>query len=50
MSTVTTKEGTEIYYKDWGPGSRLFSHMVGRSQPTIGTRICCSSSSTAIVS
>ena len=37
MPFVTTQDGTEIFYKDWGSGSRSCSTTDGRSVPTTGT-------------
>ncbi len=37
MNYVTTSDGAEIFYKDWGTGPRSCSTTGGHSVPTTGT-------------
>jgi hypothetical protein len=37
-NTITVKDGTTIYYKDWARDSLLFFPTAGHSTPTRGTR------------
>ena len=49
MSTITTNDGTQIYYNDWGSGQPVvFSHGWPLSAEALRTR-CFSSPRTAIV-
>lgn len=38
MPTITTKDGVEIFYKDWEVASRSCSVTAGRCRLTTGTR------------
>ncbi len=45
MATITTKDGTQIYYKDWGKGQPIvFSHGWPLTAMT-GMDRCCTSAS-----
>ena len=50
MGYVTTQDGVDIFYKDWGRATRRSSSfiMAGRSAPTTGMRKCSSSWDRAI--
>ena len=47
MTTITTKDGAEIFYKDWGQGQPIVFHHGWPLSSDDWTPKCCSSSSMA---
>ncbi len=52
MPTITTKDGSQIFYKDWGPKNAqpIVFTTAGLFRRTTGTISCCSFLPTAIES
>ena len=48
MNMITTRDGTEIFYKDWGTGQPIVFHHGWPLSADDWTRRCCSSSTRAI--
>jgi pimeloyl-ACP methyl ester carboxylesterase len=49
MGTITTRDGTEIFYKDWGSGQAIVFPHGWRFRLMTGTPRCCSFCNTTTV-
>jgi len=50
MSTTTTNDGVQIFYKDWGEGQPIVFHHGWPLRRTTGMPRCCSSCIAAFAS